>query len=62
MDIMELQIFQNFIVLDYLNSESNCNWICGERGFLRFLLNEIINQEKNLLTYKLFKQLSSDNL
>ena len=32
--------FSNFIILDFLNSDSNCNWICGEREwFLRFLLN-----------------------
>ncbi len=32
--------FSNFIILDFLNDSSNCNWICGEREwFLRFLLN-----------------------
>ena len=33
--------FSNFIILDFLNENSSCSWICGERKwFLRFLLNE----------------------
>ena len=32
--------FSNFIILDFLSDNSNCNWICGEKEwFLRFLLN-----------------------
>jgi len=33
--------FSNFIILDFLNENSSCSWICGERKwFLRFLLND----------------------
>lgn len=33
--------FSNFIILDFLNQNSNCQWICDQREwFLRFLLNK----------------------
>ena len=33
--------FKNFIILDFLNTEPNCSWICEEKEwFLRFLLDE----------------------
>ena len=32
--------FSNFIILDFMSKNSNCNWICGEREwFKRFLMN-----------------------
>ncbi len=33
--------FSDFIVLDFINKDSNCSWICDERDwFLRFLFKE----------------------
>ena len=46
-----------------MNSESNCNWICGEREwFLRFLLNENNQPRKEFIEpyINYLKQLSSD--
>ena len=33
--------FSDFIILDFINKDSNCSWICNERDwFLRFLFKE----------------------
>tara|TARA_B100002052_G_C15880717_1_gene599098 strand:+ start:13 stop:2622 length:2610 start_codon:yes stop_codon:yes gene_type:complete len=56
--------FSNFIILDFLNENSSCLWICEEREwFLRFLLNENNNlREEFLNSYlKYLKKITSND-
>ena len=42
--------FSNFIILDFINKNSNCSWICGEREwFMRFLFDQDSNPRSEFI-------------